>query len=153
MHQRILRFCLAWLLMCPLPSFSAKAAMEQQETLEAVLNRIADNTGFRFIYDPAIVKQKFVTIPISIAGRAGIHSCLDRLSANTAMQFTIDGNNIIVSPRVQVVPGKITGRVVDFESGDPLIGATVRVAGTSFANVTDEKGYYTIDKVPPGKYN
>ncbi len=138
--------------MCLLPLTAARAA-EQQETLEAVLNRIADNTGFRFIYDPAVVKRKIVTIPITLAGRAGIHSCLDRLSANTAMEFTIDGNNIIVSPRVQVVPGKITGRVVDFENGDPLIGATVRVANTSFATVTDEKGFYTIDKVPPGKYN
>jgi hypothetical protein len=119
MHQRIVRFYLSWLLMCLLPLVAAKAAAEQQETLEAVLNRIAGNTGFRFIYDPAVVKKKIVTIPITLAGRAGIHSCLDRLSANTAMEFTIDGNNIIVSPRMQVVPGKITGRVVDFESGDP----------------------------------
>ena len=139
--------------MCLLPAFASKASAEQQETLEAVLNRIAGNTGFRFIYDPAVVKKKIVTIPITVAGRAGIHSCLDRLSANTAMEFTIDGNNIIVSPRVQVVPGKITGRVVDFENGDPLIGATVRVANTSFATVTDEKGFYSIDKVPSGKYN
>lgn len=127
--------------------------MEQQETLESVLNRIADHTGFRFIYDPAIVKKKVVTVPITISDRANIHTCLDRLSANTAMQFTIDGNNIVVSPKPQVKPGRISGRVVDFESGDPLIGATVRVANTSYANVTDEKGYYTIDKVPPGKYN
>ncbi|WP_142686110.1 TonB-dependent receptor [Chitinophaga polysaccharea] len=153
MHHRILHFCLGWLLLSLLPSFAAKAIVEQQETLEAVLNRIADHTGFHFIYDPAIVKQKIVTIPITVAGRTGIHSCLDRLSANTAMQFTIDGNNIIVSPKPQVIPGRITGRVVDFESSDPLIGATVRVANTSFATVTDEKGYYMIDKIPPGKYN
>lgn len=137
-----------------LPSaFAMGKGMEQQETLESVLNRIADHTGFRFIYDPAIVKKKVVTVPITISDRAGIHTCLDRLSANTAMQFTIDGNNIVVSPKPQVKPGRISGRVVDFESGDPLIGATVRVANTSYANVTDEKGYYTIDKVPPGKYN
>ncbi|WP_436487460.1 TonB-dependent receptor domain-containing protein [Chitinophaga sp. ARDCPP14] len=153
MHQRTLRFCLGWLLLSLLPSFAAKAVVEQQETLEAVLNRIADHTGFHFIYDPAIVKQKVVTIPITVTGRTGIRSCLDRLSANTAMQFTIDGNNIIVSLKPQVVYGRITGRIVDFESSEPLIGATVRVANTSFATVTDEKGYYTIDKIPPGKYN
>jgi outer membrane receptor protein involved in Fe transport len=46
--------------------------------------------------------------------------------------------------------GKITGRVVDKENGEPLFGASVRVQGTTLGAATDIDGYYVILNVPPG---
>ncbi|PWB74770.1 hypothetical protein C3F09_03520 [candidate division GN15 bacterium] len=51
------------------------------------------------------------------------------------------------------VTGKVSGVVTDAASGKPLVGATVRVAGTDMAAVTDEDGEYFIIGVPGGKYD
>ncbi len=48
--------------------------------------------------------------------------------------------------------GKITGRVVDAETGEPLVGANVVVEGTRMGAATDLDGYYIILNVPPGEY-
>jgi outer membrane receptor protein involved in Fe transport len=46
--------------------------------------------------------------------------------------------------------GKIAGRVVDKENGEPLIGVNVVVKGSSMGAATDVDGYYTILFVQPG---
>jgi len=48
--------------------------------------------------------------------------------------------------------GKLTGTVIDAESGEPLPGANVVIVGTSFGAATDLDGRYTIMRVPPGTY-
>ncbi len=49
--------------------------------------------------------------------------------------------------------GKITGRVVDAESGAPLPGVNLVLAGTRIGAATDANGYYVILNVPPGTYS
>ncbi len=48
--------------------------------------------------------------------------------------------------------GKIAGQVIDAESGKPLPGANVVVAGTYMGAATDDRGWYVILNVPPGVY-
>lgn len=48
--------------------------------------------------------------------------------------------------------GKISGRVVDKQNGEPLIGVNVLVKDTQLGAATDLDGYYTILNVPPGSY-
>lgn len=47
---------------------------------------------------------------------------------------------------------KITGRVIDEESGQPLAGANVLVEGTGYGAVTDENGLYRIEDLFVGEY-
>ncbi len=49
-------------------------------------------------------------------------------------------------------PGIITGRVTDETTGSALIGAIVRLTGTSLSAVSDARGEYRISAVPPGTY-
>jgi hypothetical protein len=44
--------------------------------------------------------------------------------------------------------GKLTGYVYDFQSGEPIFGATVQVLDTQLGAVTNENGYYVIEEVP-----
>jgi outer membrane receptor protein involved in Fe transport len=46
----------------------------------------------------------------------------------------------------------ITGRILNSESNEPLIGANVYVLSLNVGSTTDEKGFYTISKVPSGVY-
>ena len=48
--------------------------------------------------------------------------------------------------------GKISGRVTDKETGEPLIGANVMVDGTPLGAATDTDGNYFILQVSPGTY-
>ena len=50
------------------------------------------------------------------------------------------------------VTGKIKGKVIDKESNEPLIGASVSVEGTSYGAPTDVNGEFTILNVPAGVY-
>ena len=48
--------------------------------------------------------------------------------------------------------GGVRGAVYDKGSGDPIIGATVNLEGTSYGAVTDIDGFYNISGVDPGDY-
>lgn len=48
--------------------------------------------------------------------------------------------------------GKISGRVVDKQTGEPLAGANVVIDGTLLGASTDGDGYYFIINIPPGTY-
>lgn len=48
--------------------------------------------------------------------------------------------------------GKISGRVTDAETGEPLFGANVIVEGTIMGGAADADGRYMILNVPPGTY-
>ncbi len=46
--------------------------------------------------------------------------------------------------------GKIAGRAIDSQTGDPLIGCNILIEGTSMGAATDFEGNYYIINVPPG---
>jgi outer membrane receptor protein involved in Fe transport len=49
--------------------------------------------------------------------------------------------------------GKITGVVKDKKTGDPIVGANVRLEGTTLGSTTDFDGKYFMINVPPNDYN
>ena len=51
----------------------------------------------------------------------------------------------------QLTTSKVEGTVRDKDTGQPLVGAQVLVAGTRLGNVTNNDGYYFILNVPPGQ--
>ncbi len=48
--------------------------------------------------------------------------------------------------------GKITGIVTDKNTGQPLVGVSVQIEGTTLIAKTDPNGEFVILSVPPGKY-
>ncbi|MBD3404166.1 TonB-dependent receptor plug domain-containing protein, partial [candidate division GN15 bacterium] len=60
---------------------------------------------------------------------------------------------LLAVPGEAGVSGKISGVVSDSQTGEPLVGATVRVENTNLVTTTDEDGEYFIINVPVGKYN
>ena len=48
--------------------------------------------------------------------------------------------------------GTVRGTVMDKETGESIISATVRLAGTDFGTVTDLDGLFVIANVPAGEY-
>jgi outer membrane receptor protein involved in Fe transport len=49
--------------------------------------------------------------------------------------------------------GKVSGRVVDKASGEPLPGANIIIQGSTLGAVSDTQGYFVVLQVPPGLYS
>jgi len=60
--------------------------------------------------------------------------------------------SLLFSAGVFAQTGKISGKVTDLETGEPLIGASVMVQGTNLGAATNLNGEYIILNVSPGKY-
>lgn len=60
---------------------------------------------------------------------------------------------IISSIDITAQSGKISGKVYDASTRQPLIGANVYIEGTTMGAATDLDGNFRILNVPPGKYN
>ena len=48
--------------------------------------------------------------------------------------------------------GKISGKIIDKETNEPVVGANVVIEGTYYGAATDLDGYFYINNVTPGKY-
>ena len=60
---------------------------------------------------------------------------------------------LLAAPQLRAgVSGKISGEVYDAQTGEPIVGATVQIRGTSLATSTDEDGEYFVINIPIGKY-
>lgn len=51
------------------------------------------------------------------------------------------------------ITGKIAGKVIDTETGEPLIGINVLIEGTTMGAATGIDGTYIINNIEPGTYN
>lgn len=59
---------------------------------------------------------------------------------------------LVLSTAYAATTGKIRGKVIDKQTGEGLIGASVIIEGTSMGASTDVNGEYIILNVQPGKY-
>src|SRR3989304_909491 len=48
--------------------------------------------------------------------------------------------------------GRVTGVITDAQTGEPLLGVSVSLEGTTLGAVTDAEGFYVILNVPVGTY-
>ena len=47
----------------------------------------------------------------------------------------------------------LRGVVTEAETGEPIIGATVVLKGTTIGTITEMDGSYTLKDIVPGRYN
>src|SRR5690606_6499572 len=59
---------------------------------------------------------------------------------------------LFIAPDAFAQSGKLSGRVVDAVTKEPLVGANVVIQGTTIGNATDVDGYFNILNVAAGTY-
>lgn len=84
-------------------------------------------------------------LPLLAAGMA-LSLCSSAYAERATIVHSKAMNNFSVL-QISKVFREIKGQVID-RNGDPIIGASVVVAGTSNGSITDLEGYYTIKDVP-----
>lgn len=117
-------------------------------SLKEVFNVIEKQTSYRFSYRDVVVPTKE---DITISETNGtVSSILDKILPERNLGYSIVSTKSIVifdkqkTPRAnQKTPKKITGTVTD-SSGEPIIGASVSIPGTTTASMTDIDGKFEI---------
>lgn len=151
-----LRAAIAMLLLLWQVAGFAQLSMQMPVTLSAknkplreVLNELAQKTGFTINYQDNVINTgKKITIEIQQKPLAAV---LTQLLEGTAATYTQQGDMIVLVRKVPAAaaPGKVTGKVIDEENGQPVIGATVKMGANG--TITEVDGSYAF-ALPHGNY-
>ena len=118
-------------------------------TVENILKEIESQTRYFFLYDKKNIDE---TKKVTLRERnSRVTDVLNKMFSNTEVSYTIEGNHIILSKHDPLAVASkvknINGTVID-ESNEPIVGATITVAGTSQGTITDINGNFVISNVP-----
>ena len=123
----------------------------QNESVENVFNGISKQTGMKFFYDQDIINQvPAVSLKVS---DADLKSVLNKLSKQTNLQFEKKAETILVSSKAAKTSQKKEGKPVTAKGvvldakGEPVIGATIQVPGTTTGTITDIDGNFSLSAV------
>ncbi len=122
------------------------------ETLSAALKKLEGLSGYRILFSYDDVSDYQVSGQVK---NATVEAALKMILKGKPFEYIIDGQFINVSHlnkgKKKPTGGdkKITGTVLSKEDGLPVIGASVRIAGTEQGAATDLNGQFTLD-VKPG---
>ena len=149
---RLFRLALLVCLCCAV--FTAKAQTAritlnlQNATLEQAMDKIKAQTRYLFINrDVEDLESRKVSINVS---NELITKVLDLLFSPFDIGYDIDGRSIFIYKQQAAAtrPVPVSGRVTD-ANGQPVIGASVIVRGTTLGVSTDTEGRFTLEVPAP----
>lgn len=121
----------------------------EAQSLKSVLKEIEQQTGLSIIYEVQDVNgNKKITKSFK---DAPIETVLAEI-LDSDVEFTIQNKMILISKKkaegqYKGTPKQISGKITD-ERGEPIIGATIVVKGTSNGAITDLDGNFSLGGVP-----
>lgn len=154
--------CVMFGLMGNIPVFSAtlpKVSLDVSNApLEQVLKKIEQQTSLRFSFKDLSLAG---INPVSLRCKEeSLDKVLNQLFDKTSMTYEVmNEKSIVIIPRTKakaanadksVATKDITGVVTDKE-GEPLVGVTLMVKGTTNGAVTDIDGHFEMKNVAPGQ--
>lgn len=157
--------CLLAIACMALPASGQEVAQQkitvafQQQSLVSCLDRITAQTGIRFYYEGNELKQNTKKHTATYTNQS-LSAILKALLAGTGFVWQEVNQKIVIkkaaakettigAPAPQKAPGKVTGKIIDEENGQPVIGATIRIDNKGI--ITDANGAFIIT-LPGGKY-
>ena len=130
-------------------SQTAKVTLNLKNTrVEEVLNAIETNSEYYFL-----LNQKKVNINRRVdvvVKNSSIKDVLNNIFKNENISYVVYDRQIILTPKentflIELQQHKITGTITDANTGETIIGANIRVEGTSIVTVTDVKGSFSLN--------
>lgn len=131
-------------------SYSQKISLSKKNTsIVNVFKEIRKQSGYDFFYTTSLISE---AKPVSIHVKdEDLKKVLEICFSDQPFTYSVENRTIVVNPRETVAqpvekraPLAITGKVVDAK-GQPLIGVSVRVKGTSTGTSTDINGNFNIN--------
>lgn len=116
----------------------------EEASLSEIFNKIEKQSEFLFNFKDSDINH--VTVKINIKN-GKIEEILSQVLKNTDLTFSINDRHITIFRQAQAVKktGKIIRGSVKDNNGEPLLGVSVLIKGTSLGTVTDIDGNYSIE--------
>ena len=121
---------------------------ENGAKMEQVISAIERQTRYLFGIDDEVNTDLPVTVH---AENEPLKKVLDEMFRGTDIVYTIEGTNILLTRRPAAPQSRavsVTGRVTD-ASGQPIVGASVIVRGTTVGVSTDTEGRFALEVPSP----
>ncbi|MGX5817524.1 TonB-dependent receptor [Chitinophaga lutea] len=136
-------------------AYSQKLSLHLRNApLTKVLKEIRKQTGYTFFCNSDMLREKG-NVSITVE-QANLKEVLDKCLTPNNIHYSIVENTIIltVAPPIEVsaaTPAAISvfGKVTDAQTNEPLVGASIKVKGSSTGTSTDAGGNYTL-QLPEG---
>lgn len=117
--------------------------------IESVLNQIEDQSDYHFLYNKKMID---VNRKVSVNyENKDITEVLNQLFNKENVSYVVKDKQIVLSQKshntqtnLQQQSNQITGRVID-KTGEPLIGVSISVKGTTSGTVSDIDGKFSIN--------
>ena len=123
------------------------------QPLESILRTLEQQTGYTFAYNSREIKDKLEEKFSFKGAERSLPGVLDVIAKRTGLQFKQSGSIVSVQKgAMQEAPrkeGKVSGKIIDEENGQPVFGATVRIGNTGTTTGID--GSFSIS-LPKGTY-
>ncbi len=121
---------------------------ENGAKMEQVISAIERQTRYLFGIDDEVNTDLPVTVH---AENEPLKKVLDEMFRGTDIIYTVEGTNILLTRRPAAPQSRavsVTGRVTD-ASGQPIVGASVIVRGTTVGVSTDTEGRFALEVPSP----
>lgn len=132
-------------------SQNAKVSIRMNNVkLDKILNEIENQTDYLFIYNNQVDINKITSVKVK---NEAVAQVLDRTLSGTGINYELEGTHIILTTEAikdlhaQQQAKTVTGTVTDV-SGEPIIGANIRIKGTTTGTITDIDGNFSIEAEP-----
>lgn len=132
-------------------SQNAKVSIRMNNVkLDKILNEIENQTDYLFIYNNQVDINKITSVKVK---NEAVAQVLDRILSGTGINYELEGTHIILTTEAikdlhaQQQAKTVTGTVTDV-SGEPTIGANIRIKGTTTGTITDIDGNFSIKAEP-----
>ena len=116
--------------------------------MEQVISAIERQTRYLFGIGDNVNTNQLVSVHVE---NEPLKKALDEMVRGTDISYTVEGTNILLFQRAnasQERPVTVSGRVTDAK-GQPIIGASVIVRGTTLGVSTDAEGRFTLEVPAP----
>lgn len=121
-----------------------------QVPMQTVFSSIRQQTGMTVSYSrPSVNPDQIVSIE---AENEELTDVLNRLFKDLSIAYKIEGKTILLSKQETVAPIQVTGVIKDAQ-GEPIIGATIQLEGSTTGTITDFDGNFTIKAAPKSALN
>ena len=121
---------------------------ENGSKMEQVISAIERQTRYLF----GIGDEVNTDLPVTVhAENEPLKKVLDEMFRGTDIVYTVEGTNILLTRRPAAPQSRavsVTGRVTD-ASGQPIVGASVIVRGTTVGVSTDTEGRFVLEVPSP----
>ena len=116
--------------------------------MEQVVNEIETQSRYLFLFNKDIDSRRII---VSVhAENQTITQILPSLFKDTGLDYTIEGMSVLVTKKADASekPVQVRGKVFD-QQGQPIVGASVIVRGTTLGVSTDTNGRFSLEVPAP----